>query len=62
MCMLWALEWENFDSRRGMSKATLLYKILNDCNAPNLKELLTRRNNLPREAKEARNQFTLSKT
>ena len=27
-----------------MSKATLLYKMLNDCSAPNLKELLMRRN------------------
>ena len=29
-----------------MSKATLLYKILNDCSVPNLKELLMRRNSL----------------
>ena len=42
--VLRALEWENLDSRRGMSKATLLYKLLNGCSAPNLKELLTRRN------------------
>ena len=29
-----------------MGKATLLYKILNDCSAPYLKELLMRRNSL----------------
>ena len=44
--VLRALEWENLDSRRDMSKATLLYKILNDCSAPILKEALMRRNSL----------------
>ena len=44
--VLRALEWENLDSRRCMSKTALLYKILNDFSAPNLKELLIKRNSL----------------
>ena len=44
--VLQALEWENLQSRRIISKATLMYKILNDYSAPNLKELLKRRNSL----------------
>jgi hypothetical protein len=33
----------SLDSRRCMSKTALLYKILNDFSAPNLKELLIKR-------------------
>ena len=44
--VLQVLEWENLESRRIITKATLMYKILNDYSAPNLKELLKRRNSL----------------
>ena len=44
--VLLAFEWENLDSRRCMSKTALLYKILNNFSAPNLKELLIKRNSL----------------
>ena len=41
-----ALEWEDLESRRIMTKATSMYKILNDYSAPNLKMLLKKRNSL----------------
>ena len=44
--VLQTLEWENLESRRVITKATLKYKISNDHSAQNLKELLTRRNSL----------------
>ena len=44
--VLQALEWENLESRRIITKATLMYKISNDYSAPNLKQLLKRRNSL----------------
>ena len=44
--VLQTLKWENLESRRVITKATLMYKILNDHSAQNLKELLTRRNSL----------------
>ena len=44
--VLQALEWEDLESRRIITKATLMYKILNDYSAPNLKKLLKRRNSL----------------
>ena len=44
--VLQALEWEDLESRRIITKATLMYKILNDYSAPNLKKLLKRRNSI----------------
>ena len=44
--VLQALEWEDLESRRIITKATLMYKILNDYSAPNLKKLFKRRNSL----------------
>ena len=44
--VLQALEWEDLESRRIITKATLMYKILNDYSASNLKKLLKRRNSL----------------
>jgi 2-keto-4-pentenoate hydratase/2-oxohepta-3-ene-1,7-dioic acid hydratase in catechol pathway len=39
--VLETLGWENLKSRRQKMKSILLYKILNDYTAPNLKESLT---------------------
>ena len=38
------LSWDTFDARRLPAKSTLMYKILNDGTAPNLKNSFVRRN------------------
>ena len=55
--VLRALEWKNLNSRRHILEATILYKILNDAFAPNLKELLISRNYL-QTINEPRNSST----
>ena len=39
-----ALSWDTFDARRLRAKSTLMYKILNDDTAPNLRNSFVRRN------------------
>ena len=42
--VLQSLEWDNLESRRKLTKAAHVCKILNDHSSPNLKEFLIKRN------------------
>ena len=42
--VLESLGWETLEKRRLRNKAVLMYKILNDHSAPNLKQLFNKRN------------------
>ena len=44
--VLESLGWETLEKRRLRSKAILMYKILNDHSAPNLKKLFNKRNEI----------------
>ena len=61
--VLQTLEWENLESRRVITKATLMYKILNEYSAQNLKQLLTGRNSLQTayDLRNSRNDSALPK-
>ena len=55
--VLRSLAWENLETRRRITKSILMYKILNDCAGPNLKDALTRRD-LVQTSYNLRNTYT----
>ena len=55
--VLRSLAWENLEIRQRTTKSTLMYKVLNDCAGPNLKDALMRRD-LVQTSYNLRNTYT----
>ena len=60
--VLESLGWETLEKRRLRSKAILMYKILNDHSAPNLKKLFNKRNEIQTSYNLRNNQTDITLT